>query len=56
MSTPPYDITIRFNPLKVDDNGTYECDVTVTPQDSTFIHLATTSNSQTISVFGMMMI
>ena len=56
MSTPPYDITIRFNPLKVGDNGTYECDVTVTPQDSTFIHSATTSNSRTISVFGMMMI
>ena len=56
MSTPPYDITIRFNPLKVGDNGTYECDVTVTPQDGTFIHSATTSNSRTISVLGMMMI
>ena len=47
-------ITLRFNPLNVTDAGTYECDVTVTPQDTTFISTATTSNSRTISVSGMM--
>jgi hypothetical protein len=40
--------------LNVTDAGTYECDVTVTPQDTTFISTGTTSNSRTISVSGMM--
>ena len=52
-SSPPYAITLRFNPLNVTDAGTYECDVTVTPQDATFISTATTSNSRSISVSGM---
>ena len=54
MSSPPYQITLRFNPLNVTDAGTYECGVTVTPQDTTFIATATTSNSRTISVAGML--
>ena len=53
MTLPPYDITLRFTPLNVSDAGTYQCDVTVTPQDTTFISPATTSNSRTISVSGM---
>ena len=53
MSSPPYDITLRFNPLNVTDAATYECDVTVTPQDTTFISTATTSNSRTVNVSGM---
>ena len=40
-------------PLNVTDAGTYECHVTVTPQDSTFISTATISNSRSISVSGM---
>ena len=53
MNSPPYDITLRFNPLNVTDAGTYECHVTVTPQDTTFISTATSSNSRAISVSGM---
>jgi hypothetical protein len=53
MSSPPYDITLRFNPLNITDTGTYECHVTVTPQDTEFIPTASISNSQTISVSGM---
>ena len=53
MSSPPYDITLRFNPVSVTDAGTYECDVTVTPQDTAFISTATTSNLRAISVSGM---
>ena len=53
MSSPPYDITLRFNPLNVTDAGTYECDMTVTPQDTTFISTATTSNSRAITISGM---
>ena len=53
MSSPPYIITLRFNPLNVTDAGTYECDVTVTPQDTTFISTATTSNSRAIRVSGI---
>ena len=53
MSSPPYDITLRFNPLNVTDAETYECDVTVTPQDTTFISTATTSNSRAVNVSGM---
>ena len=56
MSSPPYDITLRFNPLSITDTGTYECDVTVTPQDTAFISTATTSNSRSISVSGMYII
>ena len=52
-SSPPYAITLRFNPLNVTDAGTYECHVTVTPQDSTFISTATISNSRSISVSVM---
>ena len=54
MSSPPYQITLRFNPLKITDAGTYECGVTATPQDTTYIATATTSNSRTISVAGML--
>ena len=32
-----YQITIRFNPLDLDDADTYTCAVTVTPQNETFI-------------------
>ena len=56
MSSPPYDVTLRFNPLSVTDAGTYECDMTVTPQDTTFISTATTSNSRTFNVFGTYLI
>ena len=53
MSSPPFDITLRFNALSVTDAGTYECDVTVTPQDTAFISTATTSNSRTVNVSGL---
>ena len=53
MSSPPYEVTLRFNPLDTTDNGIYKCEVTVTPQDTTFISTATTSNSRTIDVAGM---
>ena len=56
MSSPPYDITLRFNPLNVTDAGTYECDMTVTPQDTVFISTATTSNSRTVYVSGTYLI
>ena len=56
MRSSPYDITLRFNPLNVTDAATYECDVTITPQDTSFISTATTSNSRSISVSGMYMI
>ena len=52
-TSPPYDITLRFNPLNVIDAGTYECHVTVTPQDTAFILTATISNSQDISISGI---
>ena len=55
MSSPPYQITLRFNPLNVTDAGTYECGVMVTPVDTTFIATATTSNSRNISsIAGML--
>ena len=50
MNSPPYDITLRFNPLNVTDAGTYECDVSVTPQNTTFISTAITSNYRNIDV------
>ena len=52
MRSSPYDITLRFNPLNVTDGGTYECDATVTPEDTTFTTTATTSNSRTFNVSG----
>ena len=54
MTSPPYSITLRFNLLSVTDPGTYECDVTVTPQDTTFISPTTMSNSRIVNVSGMM--
>ena len=52
ISSPPYIIILRFNLLNVTDAGTYECDMTVTPQDTTFISTATTSKSRSIGVSG----
>ena len=52
ISSPPYNIALKFNPLNVTDAGTYECDVTVTPQDTIFISTANTSNSRTVRVSG----
>ena len=54
MTLPPYSITLRFNPFSVTDTGTYQCDVTVTPQDTTFISPATMSNSRIVNVSGVM--
>ena len=52
MTTPSYQTTLRFNPLNISDAGTYECAVTITPQNTTFITLATASISRTIAVAG----
>ena len=54
MSSPPYEFTLRFNPLNITDAGTYECNVIVAPQDTTYISTATTSNTRPITVAGMM--
>ena len=55
MSSPPHQITLRFNPLTmITDAGTCVCGVTVSPQDTTFITATTTSYSRTISVAGML--
>ena len=54
MSAAPYQITLRFNLLKISDAGTYECDVTVSPQNTTFIATVTASISRTIAVAGML--
>ena len=48
----PYLITVSFSPLNVSDAGTYECNATVTPQDTTFVTGSTSSISRNISVAG----
>ena len=53
VSSPLYNITLKFNPLNITDAGTYNCDMIVTPQDAIFISTAITSNSRTIRVSGM---
>ena len=57
ISNPPlmmrlYWITVSFSPLNVRDAGTYECNATVTPQDTTFVTGTTSSISRTIDVAG----
>ena len=52
LTMPPYRITVRFSPLNVSDAGTYECNATVTPQDTTFVTGTTSSISRTINVTG----
>ena len=54
VETPPYQITLRLNPINISDAGTYKCAVTVTPQNATFIVGSMASISRTISVFGRM--
>ena len=54
LTIPPYEFTLRFNPLNVTDAGTYECDVIVTPQDTTFISTSTTSNARAITIAGIL--
>ena len=55
VTSPYYQTTLRFNPLNISDAGTYECVVTVTPQNTTFIAIATASISWTIAVAGIIM-
>ena len=52
LTMPPYQTTVTFIPLLVSDAGTYECNTTVTPQDTTFVTGMTSSISQTITVAG----
>ena len=52
LTMPPYQTTVSFSPLNVSDAGTYECNATVTPQDTTFVTGTTSSISRTISVAG----
>ena len=53
MIMSPYWTTLRFNPLNISDAGTYECAVTIIPQNTTFITLATASISRTIAIAGI---
>ena len=52
LNMPPYQTTFSFIPLNVSDAGTYECNATVTPQDTTFVTGTTSSISRTITVPG----
>ena len=52
LNMPPYQTTVTFFPLNVGDAGTYECNATVTPQDTTFVTGTTSSISRTITVAG----
>ena len=52
LTIPPYQTTVTFSPLFVSDAGTYECNATVTPQDTTFVTGTTSSISRTITVAG----
>ena len=55
MGTPPYQITVRLDPMDYEDAGTYNCLATVTPQDPAYITgpRTPTSNQRTVSVQGM---
>ena len=52
LNIPPYQTTVSLNPLNVSDAGTYECNATVIPQDTTFVTGTTSSISWTITVAG----
>ena len=52
LTMPPYQTTVTFSPLLVSDTGTYKCNATVTPQDTTFVTGTTSSISRTITVAG----
>ena len=52
LSMPPYQTTVSFSPFFVSDTGTYECNATVTPQDTTFVTGTTSSISRNITVAG----
>ena len=53
LAIPPYQTTLTFSPLNINDAGTYECIVTVTPQDTIFVTGTTSTNSRTISISGI---
>ena len=52
MSMPPYTTTVRLNPLRISDAGTYTCVVTVTPENDTYVTGTTYMVSRYISVGG----
>ena len=52
MSMPPYTTTVRLNPLRISDAGTYTCVVTVTPENDTYVTGTTYTVSRNISVGG----
>ena len=53
MSIPPYTTSVRFNPVRISDTGTYTCAVTVTPQNRTYVTGMTYNQSQSITIGGM---
>ena len=53
MSTPPYTTSVRLNPVRISDTGTYTCAVTVTPQNRTYVTGMTYNQSQSITIGGM---
>ena len=52
LAMPPYQTTVTFSPLSINDAGTYEC-IAVTPQDMIFVTGTTSSHTRTISVSGI---
>ena len=55
LALPLYQTTLTFNPINnVTDPGTYECIVTVSPQDTAFVTGSTSSNSRNITVTGIL--
>ena len=52
VEIPPYQTTLRLNPVNITDAGMYECTATVIPQNTTFTAGSTVSISRNISIFG----
>ena len=53
MSTPPYTTSVQLNPVRISDTGTYTCAVTVTPENRTYVTGMTYTQSQSITIGGI---
>ena len=53
MSTPPYTTSVRLNPVRISDTGTYTCEVTVTPEIRTYITGTIYALSRNITIGGI---
>ena len=51
MTSPPYNTSLRINPLRISDTGAYTCEATITPLNATFVTGTISILSRNITIY-----